>query len=49
MVIKKVNELTYNYQILQGNYEELTANYISMKRDIETCLLYTSDAADERK
>ena len=36
MVIRKLTELTENYQKLQGNYEELTANYISMKKDIET-------------
>ena len=26
MVIRKLNELTENYQKLQGNYKELTAN-----------------------
>ena len=31
MVIRKLNELTENYQKLQGNYNELTANYINMK------------------
>ena len=31
LVIRKLNELTKNYQILQGNYNELTANYIKMK------------------
>ena len=36
MVIWKVNELSKNYQKLQGNYEEFTANYISMKKDTET-------------
>ena len=36
MVIRKLNELTENYQKLQGNYNELTANYINMKKDIET-------------
>ena len=36
MVIRKVNELTQNYQKLQGNYNELTANYINMKKEIET-------------
>ena len=36
MVIRKLNELSENYQHLQGNYEELTANYISIKKDIET-------------
>ena len=34
--IKKVHELTQNYQKLQGNYNELTANYITMKKEIET-------------
>ena len=28
MVIRKLNELTENYQKLQGNYNEITANYI---------------------
>ena len=32
MVIRKLNEFTENYQKLQGNYEELTANYINIKR-----------------
>ena len=36
MVIRKLNELSVNYQKLQGNYEELTANYMSIKKDIET-------------
>ena len=36
MVIRKLNELSVNYQKLQGNYEELTANYNSIKKDIET-------------
>ena len=36
MVIKKLSELTENYQKLQGNYNELTANYINMKKKIET-------------
>ena len=30
MVIRKLNELRENYQKPQGNYEELTANYINM-------------------
>ena len=58
LVMRKLTELTENYQKLQGNYNELTANYINMKKEIEninksqeemknTCLLYTSDAADE--
>ena len=32
MVIRKLNELTENYQKQQRTYEELTANYISMKK-----------------
>ena len=36
MVIRKLNELTENYQKLQGNYNELTANYINTKKEIET-------------
>ena len=35
-VIRKLNELTENYQKLQGNYNGLTANYINMKKEIET-------------
>ena len=36
MVIRKLNELSANYQKLQESYKELTANYTSMKKDIET-------------
>ena len=36
IVIRKLSDLTENYQKLQGNYEEPTASYISMKNDIET-------------
>ena len=36
LVIRKLNELTENYQKLQGNYNELTANYINMKKETET-------------
>ena len=39
MVIKKLtelSELTQNYQKLQGNYNEHIANYINMKKEIET-------------
>ena len=36
LVMRKLNELTENYQKLQGNYEERTANSISMKKEIET-------------
>ena len=32
VVIRKLNELTENYQKQQRTYEELTANYISMKK-----------------
>ena len=32
MVIRKLTELTENYQKLQGNYNELTANYTNMKK-----------------
>ena len=31
LAVRKLNELTENYQNLQGNYNELTANYINMK------------------
>ena len=34
--IRKLIELTEKYQKLQGNCNELTANYISMKKEIET-------------
>ena len=36
LVIKKLHELTENYQKLQGNCNELTANHINMKKEIET-------------
>ena len=36
MVIRKLNELTENYQKLQGNYDELDENYINMKNEIQT-------------
>ena len=32
LVMRKLNELTQNYQKLQGNYNELTANYINIER-----------------
>ena len=32
MVIRKLTELTDIYQKLQGNYNELTENYINMKK-----------------
>ena len=35
MVIRKLNELSANYQKLHRKYEEFTANYISIKKDIE--------------
>ena len=31
MAIRKLTELTENYQKLQENYNELTANYINIK------------------
>ena len=36
MVIRKLTELTENYQKLQGNYNAFKANYINMKKEIET-------------
>ena len=36
MVIRKLTELTESNQKLQGNYNELTENYINMKKEIET-------------
>ena len=36
MVIRKLTELTENYQKLQGNYNELTTTYINKKKEIET-------------
>ena len=36
IVIRKLTEITENYQKLQGNYSELTANYVNMKKEIET-------------
>ena len=36
LVIRKLNELTDNYQKQQGIYNEPTANYINMKKEIET-------------
>ena len=36
IVTRKLNELTENYQKRQGNYNELTANNINMKKKIET-------------
>ena len=32
MVIRKLTDLTVNYQKLQGNYNELTTKYIRMKK-----------------
>ena len=31
-VIRQLTELTETYQKLQGNYNELTANYVNKKR-----------------
>ena len=36
MVIRKLSELIENYKKVQGNYNELTANYINMKKETET-------------
>ena len=36
IVIRKLTELTENYQKLQGNYNELTEKYINMKKEIQT-------------
>ena len=36
MVIRELTELTENYRKVQGNYNELTGNYINMKKEIET-------------
>ena len=36
MVIRKLNELSENYQKLQGSYKELTANNTIMKKCIQT-------------
>ena len=36
MVTRKLNEPSENYKKLQGSYKELTVNYSSMKKDIET-------------
>ena len=33
MVMRKLTELTENYQKLQGNYNEFTANDINMKKE----------------
>ena len=35
-VIRKLTELSENYKKLQEKYNELTANYINMKKEIET-------------
>ena len=36
LVIKMLHDITQNYQKLQGKYNELTANYITMKKETET-------------
>ena len=36
LVIRKLYELTQNYKKRQGNYNEITVNYINMKKEIET-------------
>ena len=33
MVIRKLTELTHNYKKLQRDYNDLTANYINMKKE----------------
>ena len=38
MVIKKFNDFSENYKILLGSYKELTVNYNTMKKDIETSI-----------
>ena len=32
LVIRKLHEVKQNYEKLQGNYNELTENYINMKK-----------------
>ena len=34
LVIRKLQELKQTYHQLQGNYNEFTANYINMKKEI---------------
>ena len=36
MIIRKLNELTENYQKLQRTYNDFTAKYINIKKEIET-------------
>ena len=36
VVIRELKEHSENHQKLQRNYDKLTANYINMKKDIET-------------
>ena len=36
VVVRKITELTQDYQKLHENYNELTTNYINMKKKIET-------------
>ena len=36
LVMRKLNQLTQYYQKVQGNYNELTSNYVNMKKEIET-------------
>ena len=45
MVIRKLTELTENYQKLQGNYNEFTTNYINMQKEIE----YINKGQEEMK
>ena len=36
LVIRKLNELTQNYQKLQGNYNEFIENNMNKKKEIQT-------------
>ena len=36
MVIRKLNKVTENFQKQNGNYNGLSANYINMKKEMET-------------
>ena len=50
--MRKHNELTQNYQKQQGNYNELTAKYINMKKETETinkCQEEMKNVVSERK
>ena len=49
LAIRKLNELTENYQKLKGKYNELTANYINMKKEIETINKGQEEMHQQRK